>query len=493
MGEIQRQAVRGTIFNYLGTILGFLYVGILFPKSLSTEEIGLLSVLVAYALIAAQLSSLGFNAITTRLFTYFRNPAKKHNGFMMIGLSVHTIGFIICSIILLILQYFHLLNREGNQLFDHYFTFVFIILFAILFFNFFDHYFKVLYNALIGTVLKEFVQRLVIFAAIILVYFNLIEFPEFAYFYVFAFTVPLVIIIVYLIKQNLFSLRFPEQQIETSLKKEMCSVAFYSIISGFAGILTLNIDRIMIQTFIGLGLTGVYTTMFFFGALVSIPSRALMKISSTYIADAWKDNDINLIDKIFRKSVLNQAVIGIVILVALWVNIDNILAILKPSFLPGKYVILVIGGAYLIDMLTGVSNNVLGTSKYFRYTTYFIIIQTVFIIITNVLLISKFGILGAALGSLISKLLFNLLKMGFIYKKFNLLPYSYHIIMALALGGAVYLAGYYLPFYPNPYIDAIIKGGFVTIFYFILIYFFNISEDINLKINQVVSVVFKKN
>ena len=73
MGEIQKQAIKGTIFNYLGIVLGFLYVGIFFPRLLTTEQIGLLSVLVAYATIAAQFSSLGFNAVTTRLFSYFRN------------------------------------------------------------------------------------------------------------------------------------------------------------------------------------------------------------------------------------------------------------------------------------------------------------------------------------------------------------------------------------------------------------------------------------
>ena len=485
MGEIQKQFVKGTIFNYLGIALGFLYVGILFPMLLTTEQIGLLSVLVAYATIAAQLSSLGFNAVTTRLFPYFRNKEKGHNGFMMMGTSVQMVGFVGSSIILLVLQYFHLLNSKRNPLFDHYFYLIFWLLFAMLFFNFFDNYFKVLYNAVIGTALKEFSQRLFIFVSIFFIYFHLADFRTFTFLYAIAFSLPLIIIILLLIRRKEFFLSFPKKPVEKSLKKEMKTVAIFSIISGFAGLLTLNIDRIMIQSFDGLGQTGVYTTMFFFGTLVSIPARSLMKISSAYVADAWKENDVKQIDTILQKSVLNQAIIGILILVGLWVNIDNILLILKPAYFIGKYVILVIGGAYLIDMFTGVSNIVLGTSKYFKYGAYFIVLQFVFVVVFNLIFIPVYGILGAAMGSLLAKLLFNLLKMGLLYRKLHFLPYSPKILVPILLGGIVYITGYFMPALTNPYFDIVLKGGFVTVVFMSILYFLKISEDINTWINKV--------
>ncbi len=485
MGEIQRQAIKGTIFNYLGIVLGFLYVGILFPKLLTTEQIGLLSVLVAYATIATQFSSLGFNAVTTRLFPYFRNKKKKHNGFMMIGISVQTAGFILGAVILLVLQHFHLLNRERNPVFDQYFCLIFWLFFAMLFFNFFDNYFKVLYNAVVGTALKEFSQRLFIFVSVFFIYFHIVDFGDFTLLYAMAFTLPLIIIILLLIRRKEFFLSFPEKPVSQDLKKEMKTVALFSIISGFAGILTLNIDRIMIQSFDGLSDTGIYTTMFFFGTLVSIPARSLIKISSAYVADAWKENNLKLIDTILRKSVLNQSIIGILILVGLWVNINNVLAILKPAFLPGKYVVLVIGGAYLIDMFTGVSNIVLGTSKYFKYGTCFIILQSVFIIVFNLIFIPIYGILGAAIGSLIAKLLFNFLKMGFLYKKLHFFPYSGKILLPVLVGGIAYLSAYFMPSATDPYLDAVLKGAVVTVIFIGTLYLLKTSEEINGKINQI--------
>ena len=490
MGEIQKQAIKGTVFNYLGIVLGFLYVGILFPRLLTTEQIGLLSVLVAYATIAMQFSSLGFNAVTTRLFPYFRNKEKKHNGFMMVGVSVQMVGFVASIIILLALQYFNLLNIKGDPLFDQYFYIIFWLLFAMLFFNFFDNYFKVLYNAVIGTALKEFSQRLFIFIFIIFVYFHLIDFDSFTILYAIAFTIPLLIIVLLLIRRKEFFLSFPKTPILHNLKKEMKTVALFSIISGFAGVLTLNIDRIMIQAFEDLSMTGIYTTMFFFGTLVAVPARSLIKISSAFVADAWKENDVKLIDTILRKSVLNQTIIGILLLVGLWVNIDNILAILKPAFLPGKYVILVIGIAYLLDMFSGVSNIVLGTSKYFRFGTYFIASQFVLIIIANLIFIPLYGIVGAAIGSLIAKLVFNFLKMLLLYRKLRLFPYSAKIFVIILLGGVAYLAAYFLPSFANPYFDAVLKGGVVSVIFIGALYLLKTSEDINDKIEQVVKKVF---
>jgi len=483
MGEIQKQAIKGTVFNYFGIVLGFLYTGILFPKLLTTEQIGLLSVLVAYATIAAQLSSFGFNAVTTRLFPYFRNKDKRHNGFMAIGVSVQMVGFGFSSTVLLCLHCFHYLNNERNPLFDRYFYIIFWLLFVILFFNFFDNYFKVLYNAVIGTALKELGQRLFIFISVIFIYFHVIDFDIFPILYAIAFTIPLIIIIFFLIRQKEFFLSFPHKPVSAKLKKEMKTVALYSVISGFAGVLTLNIDRIMIQFFDGLSLTGIYTTMFFFGTMVAVPARSLIKISAAFVADAWKNNDVKKISIILEKSVLNQTIIGVLILIGLWVNIDNILSVLKPSFFQGKYVILIIGIAYLFDMISGVSNIVLGTSKYFRYGTYLIGLQFFMVIIANLIFIPIYGILGAAIGSLVAKLIFNLLKMAILYRKMKLFPYSGKIFVIIIAGGIAYLSGYFIPSLNNLYGDTIVKSVVVSVVFTSILYFLKISEEINKRIN----------
>ena len=51
---------------------------------------------------------------------------------------------------------------------------------------------------------------------------------------------------------------------------------------------------------------GIYNISFYFGTIILIPAVALGKISSTFIADAWKDKDMETINDIYYKSSINQ-------------------------------------------------------------------------------------------------------------------------------------------------------------------------------------------
>ena len=115
-----------------------------------------------------------------------------------------------------------------------------------------------------------------------------------------------------------------------------------------------------------LGSLGVYTIAFYFGTLVIIPSRPLLKISGTLIAYAWARNDLTQIRDIYYKSCINQFVIGGFLFLGIWANIDNILLILGPDYLQSKWVIFFIGLGYLFDMLTGAMHRSLPTPNTIR-------------------------------------------------------------------------------------------------------------------------------
>ena len=116
--------------------------------------------------------------------------------------------------------------------------------------------------------------------------------------------------------------------ITKDLRKEMIDVALFSILGGLGSMIVFNIDKIVVNQMLDLSNTGVYTIAFYFGTLVIIPSRPLLKISGTLIADAWKENDLAKIKDIYYKSCINQFIIGGFLFLGIWANIDNILTIL---------------------------------------------------------------------------------------------------------------------------------------------------------------------
>ena len=115
---------------------------------------------------------------------------------------------------------------------------------------------------------------------------------------------------------------------------------------GISGIAAIQIDKIMMSSMLSLDATGIYGVVFIFAALIRVPSRAVLKISSAVIAEAWKRNDLDEIDNVYRSTAINQYIIGLLVFVGLWANIENIFRILGDSFEAGKYVA---GGEFTLN------------------------------------------------------------------------------------------------------------------------------------------------
>ena len=155
MGVIKRQAISGTIYTYIGAILGFIISVLIFPRIFEKDQIGLLGVLIAYAGIFGQFGGLGLNITITRMFSYFRTKDNSHNGFLFLILIIGLFGFIISMIIFFAAKPLVINNESSGLLSNNYLYIIPLILFPNLFFRIFDTYSKVLFNAVRGTFLKE--------------------------------------------------------------------------------------------------------------------------------------------------------------------------------------------------------------------------------------------------------------------------------------------------------------------------------------------------
>ncbi|OQX73198.1 MAG: hypothetical protein B6D61_12795 [Bacteroidetes bacterium 4484_249] len=494
MGIIQKQSISGTIYSYLGVLLGFFITGLLFPNIFTTSEVGLLRLLVSYSVLFAQFAGLGFSAVTVKLFPYFRDASKKHHGFLGLALLVSLGGFLISLLVLFLLKPF-IIERalDKSELFVTYFKYVVPLIFFTLLFNVFDAYYRVLYNAVKGIILKQVIQRLFILAAVLLYYFEFINFATTVVFYAIALIIPSIILFISLILEKQFYLKPDIKFLTPKLINEMIGVGFFGILLSFSGVLVLNIDVIMVNDILGIKAAGIYTIAFFFGTLVLIPLRPVIKISSVVIAESWKNNDIQTIHQIYKKSSINLTIIGLIVLVGIWGNIDNIFQLIKDDYLPGKMIVLYIGIANVLDMAIGVSNQIIFNSKYYKNLSYFFLVFAVLLIITNILLIPRFGITGAAIASLVSKFIFNSIKYIFLYRKFKFQPFNFKYILLLLIALITYFLSRIIPVFPNFILDIFIRSTAIFIIFSIPVYAFRISEDINDKINKIlIEIGFNK-
>ncbi len=488
MGVIQKQSISGTIYSYIGVVLGFLTTGLLFPRMLSTDQVGLLRLLVSYSTLLAQFAVLGINTVTVRLFPHFRDDEKKHHGYLGITLLVALAGFIVTTI-----AYAGLHNqvvehaREKSALFIPYFWYVVPMVFFTLLFGIFDTYYRVLYNAVIGIVYKEVVQRSLILLAVLLYFFGVIDFHTLVILYSVAIISPALFLLYHLAKEKILFLKPDWSFIDKNLAKEMLSVAFFGIIASYSGVLVMNIDVIMVNHYLGLKAAGIYTITFFFGTLILVPMRTMGKIGSVVIADAWKKNDRTVIFEIYRKSTLSLGVVGMLLYLGIIGNLDNVFHIIGNNYEAGRYVIVFIALANLTDIFQGISAHIVLNSKYYRWFSYLLAGFTLIVVLTNLLFIPLMGLVGAALASFVSKLLFNISKFIFLYKKFGFQPYDKKHLLLLLSGIISFFSVYFIPPLPHFIFDLILRSGIITAVFVFLVYRWNISEEITEKIDKVLT------
>lgn len=480
MGIIRQQTIKGSFVSYIGAILGFVNTSLLYPNLFAIDQIGLIAWLGAITTVAAQFSTLGFNNVTARLFPYFRNENVNHNGYLFILFWVGMAGFAMSLIAYFILQPIALETyQDESPLYLNYLIYLLPLVFFTLFYNLFEGYNRVMYDAVSGTFFRDIVFKVLNLIFLILFWQNVIDFSQFIFLFVLAYCSPTVLLFILLWVRGQISFKSNLKFITPELRKSMTSVSLFGIMNGLSDKLANQIDRIMIEGFIGLGPTGIFATMTNFGTLVSMPSRSLRKIASTVIAEAWKKNDLKTISQIYSQSGLHQFMLGCLLFIGIWINIDNIFEIVSDRFIDGKYVVLFIGLAHVIQMLSGVSGVILQSSSYYKMQTVFMMMYGLLVIITNVIMIPMWGITGAAIASLTATFFFNLFKYLFLLKKYKFQPFNYRYFLVIIISLLAYYAGTLLPKLDWFVFDIAIRSLIVGGVYLILSFVFRISKDFN--------------
>jgi len=480
LGIIVKQSVKGTIYIYLGVLLGFVTTAILFPHIYSKAEIGLLKIIVTYSTMIAQFGTLGINGATIRLFPFFRTADKKHHGFLPFALSIGMIGFLISAILLLLFKPLIMeMSLEKSTLLVGYINWLIVLVFFQLFFSILDIYYSALNNSVHGTWLREVFQRVLIILMIGLYYFDLLSFHQFVLSYIAAISVPTFYILYTLIREGQFNLHFDLKFLDKDLLRSVGAMSLFSILNGFSVIMIQNVDVIMINKMLGLEAAGVYAIVFFFGIAVSLPARSIYKIANVAAAEAWKNDDRKTLKDIYEKSCLTLFVIGSFLFLGIWLNIGNIMQIIGLDYLSGKWVIFFIGLGCLLDMATGANSSLMGTSKYYKVQSYLLLILVVVLVALNLVLIPLWGLTGAAISSAAALGLLNLMRFLFLWIKYDLQPYNLRFVYVILIGVVSFAISYAIPVKFHFILDILIRSTVFSLLFLLPVYFFRISDDLN--------------
>ena len=261
----------------------------------------------------------------------------------------------------------------------------------------------------------------------------------------------------------------------------MAGYGLYGILGSLGSRLAERIDILMLATLSTLDNTGIYVIPLFISNVIDIPRKAIARITSPVVAEKWKDNKIAEIEDLYKKTSLNQLIVGLWVLLGIWLSIDDLFSIIPrgETYALGKYVVLILGTARVIDMMTGVNSEIIGYSKYFKFNFYMILCLAVFNVGINYILIPKFDYNGAALATLASMTIFNLMKFIVLKWKLNMQPFTWQTFGVLGIGFVAYfVTAFYVPLTDWVLVNMAIKSILVTLIFFGGIFYFKLSDEL---------------
>ncbi len=427
MGIIIRQSIKGTIVNYIGVLIGIFTTFVVLTDVLKPEEIGLTRILIDVGMLFAGLAQLGTGSSIIRFFPYFKNLEKKHNGFFFWTLVIPLIGFLFFLILFFVLKepISHFFG-EKSPLFSQYYILLAPLSFFILYMSVFEINANVLMRIVVPKLVREVIVRILTLGTYILYGYSVINFNQFIFIFCSVYGIAAIINVVYLISLKNITFKPDFKYPDPKLKKDFYYYSLFIITSTLVSAITPSLNTIFISAKMGLVYTGIFAISNYMAAFIEIPYRSLGSITQPQISQSIKDNDLKMTNYLCQSVAVHQLLVGGLILLLIWVNIDLIFQILPngSQYESGKYVVLILGFTRLFNATYSVGTTVLGFSKYYYYSLFFTIILTGSAILLNIWLIPKLGMDGAAYASLFSTLIYTLLLLFLVKRKLHVSPFS---------------------------------------------------------------------
>ena len=458
MGIIIRQSIKGTIVNYVGIAIGFFTTFFVLTRFLTAEEIGLTRVLIDAAMLLSGLAQLGTSSSIIRYYPYFKNEKHKDHGFFFWSLVVPFIGFVIFSLLYLILKVpIENIFSEKSPLFVDYYYLVLPLTFFMLYMAVFETNANVLMRIVLPKLVREVIVRILLLIVYLSYAFKLLSLDGFVIAFCSVYAVATLINIIYLFSLNKISLKPEFKYITKSLRKDYLLYTLFLIAAALGGVITPSINTFFISAQMGLNYTGIFAIATFIAAIIEIPYRSLGAITQPQISQTIKDGDINGANLLCKSVSLHQLLAGSFIFLVIWINIDLFFAILPngSEYTSAKWVVFILGISKLINSTFSVGTSALSYSKYYYLSLICTFILTATAIILNNTLIPLWGMNGAAAASLIAYIIYFSLLLSLIKWKMNTSPFSLPQIKILVITLGLFVINCLLTEYITPYFMAI--------------------------------------
>jgi O-antigen/teichoic acid export membrane protein len=493
MGVVKHQSLRSSILIYLGFAIGALNTLLLFPVFVGSEQFGLTRIISDIGVLLVPFCTFSTGLMVNRFYPYYAYHLEEKRNDLM-GWVLVTTGIGLALFVAGSLLFKGLIIRKydtNSHLLIEYYYFLYPFVSGIVLFSVFESYSWSRHETVAPNFLKELLIRLLTTAIIGLYALKVISFVVFMWLFCTLYFVALLLLVLYLWRKKLLYFTLKVSNVTSRLYKRMTVYALSITSATIFNLLSQNIGALIVASISGLEEAAYMTIAYYMAMLIQVPQRSISAIATPIIAQSWKDKNMAKIDEIYKKSSILQLVAALFIFWEIWLNINDIYRIMPAGYDTARDLVFFMGLTKIVDMGTGVNQQLLSTSRFWRFDLTSATVLVILSIPLNIFLIKKFGMVGAGYSLMLSQLAFNGLRLIFIKRRFGLQPFSLNTLKAIVISIAAYYLSLLVPGGSNPFVGIIIHGTVFLLLFGGAIWLLNVSEDINNTVAATWKKVFK--
>lgn len=423
-----------SIANYLGLTLNILAGFFLFPKALTIlGEIKYIET-IGYFVFPFFLFGLAQGFVKfTPYFEKFHVP-KLHGTSLLISASVFSLFFIG-------LWLFNNIHHFDNFVY-YQFGLILGLVFALIDLT---KSVSIVYNKIsFLIVLEKIVPRLFLPTLFYLHFIKVIPNNELFLLYVICYLVLTLIMHFYVTKNRStsFSLKY-YFLFEKVTIKEFFEYCFFSFLGSFALLLINKIDSIIIPNYLSMSENGLYAILVTLTSIIFMHSAGINAIYGVTVSKLIVKKKINLLSRLYKNSTYRASFLSLIFIGSILIFLPFIKNTLDPlNHYPKLNTIICILclGAFS-NVATGFNSEIIAYSEYFKFN----LLIVTFLLIINLVMVVYFlqythlGLLGVAISSTTSIVLYNIFKTYYVYIKYKILPFCSNYLKMIGLNSIIFI------------------------------------------------------
>jgi O-antigen/teichoic acid export membrane protein len=484
--SIRRQSIISSLVIYFGFGIGLLNIWLFTKEGLFLDQqFGLYNAFIAIASMMMAVSNMAMPSYVIKFYPYYKDhlPDQK-NDQMTVALGTGVLGFIVVLVAGFLMKDL-VIQKYGTNAPEvvQYYKWIFPLGFGLLVYTILEAYTWQLHRSVLTNFLKEVMWRL--FTTVLIVLFATGVIENFDLFIkLFAFSYPFIAFILacWLVFTKKIHLHFSISKVTRRLSRSIIRLCSFVYAAGLIFTLSLVFDSLVITSVLDNALTqlAVYSVAQNIASIIQVPQRGIIAASIAHLSRAWKEKNMDLINRIYQRSSINQLLFacGMLALIVLCFREAVNTFQLKSTYLEAYTVVILLGLSKIVDMGTGVNAQIIATSTRWRFEMVSGMILLAVMLPLSYLLTKSYGISGAAFAHLVSIIIYNAIRIIFLWKNFRLFPFTMKTIYAILWAGACFAVCYFTFQNLQGWLALFVRSIVFMVIYVAGAIYFKLSPDI---------------